>query len=149
LEDAEMSAENASGNEGEKLAAVGILHSTLIGSFGSFPRDTGNCFAVMANDGNGYKIVNFNYENLKELTKRGVSFPFEIKALSDRVAVIHDARIPDQWYSRRFCEVCCPDSLLPLPQRLTHERQEMQGVRVLIGGGILIKPANSPKVPEA
>ncbi len=40
--------------------------------------------------------------------------------------------IPDNWYNTAFCEVCCPDSLLPYPQLLRHKRQELQGVRTII-----------------
>jgi len=113
------------------LNAVRVTSSTLIGvSKDKYPLTHGNCFSVLADDGKEYNVVNFVYENLKEVCRRGILFPISIRALSDRVAVLHDARIPDEWYSVRFCEICCPISILPLPQRLAHERQKMTGARI-------------------
>jgi hypothetical protein len=120
----------------EKLMATKVTEYTLVGSWGDFPRKQGNCFSVLASDGKCYRIVNFLHENLEQLNALGIVFPVQIRALSDGVAVIHDSRIPDEWYSSRFCEMCCPDSLLPLPQLLAHARQEACGYRT-VGKGLV------------
>lgn len=111
------------------MKAVGVTGYTLVGVSGSAPHKRGNCFSVAADDGAEYKIVNFVYENLEALQEAGLTWPIGIRALSARIAVIHDHRIPDDWYQTQFCEVCCPKALLPLPQTLRHEREIMQGVR--------------------
>jgi hypothetical protein len=93
----------------------------------SFPYPSGNCFSVKTSSG-GSRIVNFNYENLIELEKRGViTFPIDIIPISENSAVIHDSRIPNEWYDTRFCEVCCPHNLLPIPQQLAYNRKILQG----------------------
>jgi hypothetical protein len=109
------------------MKAISITSRTMIGTWGDPPWTRGNCFRVMADDGNVYRIVNFIYENLHELEKAGLNWPIGIRVLSGRVAVIHDRRIPANWYSSSFCEVCCPKDLLPLPQVLRHEREAQEG----------------------
>lgn len=112
------------------LGAVRVTSATLVGVFkDKYPLQRGNCFSVLADDGKEYRVVNFVHENLEEVCRRGISFPIAMRRISERVAIFHDGRIPDEWYSDRFCETCCPEPLLPMPQRLAHERQEMQGVR--------------------
>ena len=113
------------------LQALHVTSHTTIGIWkGEFPIKNGNCFSVMCSDGQSRRIVNFALENLEEAISRGVSWPIEVKALTDGIAVIHDSRIPDDWYQEGFCEICCPRDLLPVPQRLAHERQIARGERV-------------------
>jgi len=113
------------------LNAIAVTSVTLVGNIHTeYPLPSGNCFSVQVGNGKHYRIVNFNHENLEELIRREViSFPIKIMVLSDRVAVIHDSRIDHDWYDTRFCEVCCPNSLLPLPQLLCWDRDERDGTR--------------------
>lgn len=97
----------------------------------TFPLHRGNCFSVsVEGETTHYRIVNFYLENLKEAIKRGITWPVQIKVLKGNYAVIHDSRIPDDWYRKSFCEICCPTDLLPITQLLMHERQNESGVRV-------------------
>lgn len=116
------------------LFAKRITVTTLVGVMpGTFPIDSGNCFSIKASDNREYKIVNFIYENLKELIDRKyIEFPIEILKLSNHVAIINDERIPEEWYSKEFCTICCPRPLLPLPQQLAFGRQVARGdIKVL------------------
>ena len=97
-----------------------ITTVTLVGYIGEYPMERGNCFSVSTDDGE-FRILNFNYENLKKLLKDNVvEWPIKISALSPSHAIICDHRIPDEWYSKKFCETCTPIDLLPVPQRLRH-----------------------------
>ena len=127
------------------LKATAVIGYTLIGVWGKPPHDRGNCFSVRADDGNEYKIVNFVHENLEALIAAGLTWPTGIRVLEGRTAVIHDRRIPHNWYQSRFCEVCCPRSLLPLPQTLRHEREVMQGVREERDGAVMIRLGGDPE----
>lgn len=103
------------------------------------PSSSGNCFSVFVGDvttediinrrAEEYKIVNFNLENLKDLLRQGLTWPIQCKILDGRVAILHDPRIGERWYQIRYCEVCCPESLLPITQVQIHEREEMTGQR--------------------
>ena len=98
---------------------------TLVSYFGEFPRKYGNCFTILA-DGEYYRILNFNYENLQHLIKTDVvSYPIQISILRDQFAVIVDPRIPDEYYRNKFCTSCTPEDLLPVPQRI-HQILEVQ-----------------------
>lgn len=121
------------------------------------PSESGNCFGVFAqkvtrDDIIGgvveeYKIVNFNAENLNALVALGLTWPIQCKLLAGRTAIIHDPRIGERWYSRRYCEVCCPRSLLPLPQIQIHERDIMRGVRVEGEHCVTINLKNGARFP--
>jgi hypothetical protein len=105
-----------------KTKATSITSVTLIGASGDkFPLRHGNCFSVKTDDGER-KIVNFFYENLKHLIDNGLAFPIDIESISKHHAIIHDDRIPEDFYETRYCEVCCPTSLLPIPQQKARER---------------------------
>jgi hypothetical protein len=121
-----------------KLAG-GITTVTLVGYFGEFPRERGNCFSVSVEGERDYRIINFNHENLEKLIEdKMVSFPLKISKLSDGIAIISDERIPDEWYSKRFCETCTPSDFLPVPQKLKHFLDIERGIReereIEIGG---------------
>ena len=110
--------------------ATDITTVTLVGYFGEFPMERGNCFSVYVDDERDYRIINFNYENLEKLIEDSVvSFPLKISKLSEGIAIIADERIPDEWYSKRFCETCTPSDLLPVPQKLKHFLDIERGVR--------------------
>lgn len=116
------------------LNAIEITEETLVGSYGEFPRSMGNCFSVLTEDEKWYKIVNFYVENLRELFELGLTWPVNIAEIGDNVAVIHDERIHRSYFRKGFCETCCPEALLPLPQRLAHMREEACGDRKIIKG---------------
>ena len=137
--------------------AAEITLTTLIGvDTNKYPVRHGNCFSVKADDGGHYRIVNFAHENVEELIRRGVNFPYRILPLSKEVAVIHDNRIPPEWYRDHFCSVCCPEELLPMPQKLTNIRLEECGYRTktevdIINGkkicGVICDPKKYPRLP--
>ena len=110
--------------------AVSVGSQTLVGSMGDFPRNFGNCFGLVDEDGVEHSVVNFICENLEELLKREViSWPVRALNIGGRFAVVHDHRIPDNWYQDHFCEVCTPVDMLPLIQRMKHLRDIASGVR--------------------
>ena len=127
-------------NIGENIKlATDVTRVTLVGYFGEYPRERGNCFSVSVDGDEDYRIINFNHENLEKLIEdKIVSFPIKISKLSDGIAIIADERIPDEWYSKRFCETCTPSDLLPIPQRLKHFLDIERGIReekiIEIGG---------------
>lgn len=125
------------------MTASHVTSYTLVGVIGRPPFRVGNCFSVLGEDGRDYRILNFVYENLQELERHGLTWPLEIRPLSKYDAVLHDPRIPDSWYPKEFCEVCCPRELLPLPQRLEQERHILQGIREE-RGGIVIRHNRPP-----
>lgn len=110
------------------LLATEITSCTLISPDRSIPHKRGNCFSVKAGSGE-YRIVNFNKENLEYVLTK-IEWPIKIVAISGFKAIIHDERIPEKYYDTRYCEICCPESLLPSPQRYKYERQRLQKVRI-------------------
>jgi hypothetical protein len=115
----------AIGDTTHTLVGVGIGPST------KFPISWGNCFSVMCDHQIQYRIVNFNYENLQYLlVHKMIQFPIQILVLAGTVAVFHDFRIEYDWYSDRFCETCCPEDLLPIPQQLKIQRDKDAGIIV-------------------
>ena len=112
--------------------ATEITFITLLGSLDTnFPiTEGGNCFGIKTTDGGEYKVLNFYHENLKELLKRGLTWPIKIKTVEKHLAVINDPRIADNWYRDRFCETCCPRQFLPLPQQFLLERKIGRGEMV-------------------
>lgn len=124
----------------EYKEATSIGSVTLVGFSGSksFPKKWGNCFSVGTNNKEWYKIVNFNYENFEHLLKQKViSFPVKILELGKNSAVICDNRIPRDYYNERFCIVCTPTDLLPIPQRLEQLLDLQDGTRKEFGNGIV------------
>jgi len=99
---------------------IGITFQTLVGhDRGSFPLKHGNCFSIKCDNEWEYRIVNFVVENLEEALRRGcLEYPIEILPLDKSLAVIVDSRIPDNWFTDRYCEVCCPEDLLPVNQQM-------------------------------
>jgi len=124
-------------SEGLFEAAVVTSH-TLVCPDDEIPHYRGNCFSIKTADEQHFRVVNFNYENLEELQAAGLKFPIQCRKLGEGTAIFHDPRIGERWYSRRYCEVCCPESLLPIPQIQSHERDVMRGVRKKGNGWIQI-----------
>lgn len=145
--------------------AIGIGIQTLVGvDTSEYPTRDGNCFSVMVKDhpDNGIdeadnrldigetRIVNFGVENLRRLLEVGVlEWPIQIAFLdeSKRTGIIHDERIPGEWYDKHYCETCCPDYLLPLPQQAANDIDERAGHRTTTGS--LIKFSHGDKSKEA
>jgi len=105
--------------------ATCVTMQTLIGvSTRRFPVDHGNCFSIKCDNNIQYKIVNFVLENLERLVeKKIINWPIRILPISERHAVIIDERIPEKWYSKKYCEVCCPFDLLPHNQKMSYVRK--------------------------
>jgi hypothetical protein len=113
-----------------KLIAISITTTTLVGvCTHRYPVPHGNCFSVkVKGEEKDYRIVNFYCENLEHLIKEKLlEWPINIVKLCDRTAFIHDIRIPDCYYTDRFCEICCPRDFLPLPQQLRIQRDLESG----------------------
>ena len=120
------------------ILADHIVSQTLVGSSGGFPRQFGNCFSVRAGE-KEYNILNFKAENLEYLIKeKKLSWPIQIHILSDKCAVIHDSRIPHNFYSEEFCRICTPYDLLPLPQKLHLARRVLTNEDVYTESGDII-----------
>lgn len=94
-------------------------------AFFSPNKNIGNCFSLIAS-GRAYKIINFFAEELHKLLDSGLPWPIQIKVIRDDIAVIHDIRIDNKHYATEWCESCCPKDLLPLPQQLAIERQDIR-----------------------
>ncbi len=114
------------------VKAYSIGEETTIGVSGKAPFTHGNCFGVHTGQRiwskePSYKIVNFNVENLRHLLEAGLTWPIEIFPISERHALIHDKRIPREFYDKEYCSLCCPRDLWPEPQRMEWERRVMRG----------------------
>lgn len=118
------------------LNAMSIGCVTLVGiNYDKpFPWPSGNCFSLVTDEGE-FRIVNFHYENFKHLLNIGLEWPVKIVKMNNRVAYIHDERISHKFYSDYFCETCCPQDLLPLPQKLSRERNILSGRLTIIETG--------------
>lgn len=128
-------------------SAFSVVSHTLLGVFkNEYPVLSGNCFAVEATDGQHYGIVNFNLENWEEVLRRGIELPIQIAIVHKNVAIVHDERIPHEWYSEYWCELCCPDQFLPVTQKLRHDREIRSGFRTDHGHSIQFDPSKSPKL---
>ena len=95
-----------------------------------------NCFTMITKDEQLFRVVNVTHENLVDLIENhNLTLPLKLMVLRERVAAVHDERIPHKYYEQRFCEVCCPRDLLPAPQRLYHLRDVATGYRSERPGG--------------
>ncbi len=121
------------------LNAVEIGEETTIGSFGELPRQIGNCFSLITDERKWFDIVNFYVENLRKLLDCGLEWPVKIIAISNTHAVICDERIPEDFYRTEYCQTCCPEDLLPYPQRMKNLGQELRGDRAVKDGLVNIK----------
>lgn len=98
-----------------------------------------------------FRIVNFNLENLEYLRKNGLELPLKLVPISAHLAIVHDERIPHEFYDERWCEVCCPEELLPSPQQARLKRQEASGERTVHRGDVFTSvsydPSKRPRPP--
>jgi hypothetical protein len=130
----------------ETINASSITSSTLVGVAKSKPPyKNGNCFSLACGKREEYRIVNFNLENLKHLLRCGLTWPVKISKISDRLAILHDERIPDEFYDKEYCEVCCKKDLLPVTQQSRIMRQIKRGQRIDFDDGFFIKLDYSKK----
>ena len=118
-------------NQFKTTLAKSVISVTLLGVSGKAPHKTGNCFSLLTNNNRSYSIVNFVYENLEHLLQNGLQWPIKICIISKGVAIIHDERIPHEFYKEKYCEVCCPESKLPINQIAEIKRKELTGERVV------------------
>lgn len=117
------------------LNAISVGMQTLLGvGDKSFPLDYGNCFSLKTDVGKDYSIANFYLENLEFALESGfITYPIKILPLSERTAIIHDERIPYNWYRKDYCSTCCHESLFPEHQKLELERKILRGELVYKG----------------
>lgn len=115
--------------EAPLFKAVRPTSHTCIGTGDERPVHHGNCFSVADGRGGEWRILNFYYENVEALQTLGLTWPIQCKTINDYLAVVHDPRIGERWYSERYCTVCCPEALLPITQQQRHQRQELRGSR--------------------
>jgi hypothetical protein len=85
----------------ETSYATSVGYVSCVGCMGNkYPKNYGNYFSLVTSKGKQYEIANFWYENLEYLLENNVvSYPLEIKVLDKKWAIIHDTRIPDNFYS--------------------------------------------------
>jgi len=132
----------------DTLNAIAFGSITLIGTgeIKDRPLKHGNCFDLHTEDGKYYRILNFVYENLDYAIEHNlITWPIKILPISKRYAVIHDSRIPNNWYCLEFCRVCTPVDLLPFPQQLERTREIESGIRIIKEG---FEQYNMLKVPK-
>jgi hypothetical protein len=124
---------------------IEVLESTCVGFIGeTFPMSRGNCFSLMVKSKHGEescRVLNFCIENLEELVKRKIiKLPVKVLVIprpngnSRGICVIHDTRIPHEWYYEDFCPTCSPIELLTPAQRLMKWRKIDSGVLVCQNG---------------
>ena len=128
------------------MKAISVTSHTLNCPDDERPASYGSCFSVMCDDGKEYRVVNFVYENLKALEEQGLKWPLDVESLGSRNVVLMDGRIGERWYQQRYCEVCTPQSLLPITQRQRHQRDMARGRRIE-GGGCITINLDVPEVP--
>ncbi len=124
---------------------IEIGSQTLVGvNTDKFPVSRGNCFDMLADDGNSYKIINFAVENLRFLIKQGmIELPVRLLVENDRCASIHDTRIQHNFYRDDICTVCAPVSLLNYTQQLTRARKLETGEIIERGSIVSVTPVEN------
>jgi hypothetical protein len=117
----------------QRKNAVAVTSVTMVGvCTDKYPVKHGNCFSVMTDDDEEYRIVNFSHENWCEMFNRDkITLPTTILPIDNKRAIIHDHRIPHSWYDDKWCTTCCPESLLPINQQLEFMRDDEAGRRVV------------------
>jgi len=128
----------------DTLLALRVTQHTMVGVRGKPPYKLGNCFSIGVKGGKEYRIVNFVLENLEHCLSKGISWPVKIRVIGPRSAIIHDERIPDEFYAGEYCEICCRKELLPRNQLDRIERHKARGQRVELEGFIRIDPSKRP-----
>jgi len=103
----------------------------------TFPSDDGNCFSVCVSGAKHkeYKVCNFGYENIQHLFTKGLKWPVKVTIIGEWTAIINDERIPETYYRDTYCEICCPEDLLPEPQRAHLDREVRRGRRIKLPNG--------------
>jgi hypothetical protein len=75
------------------VSCVGYIEMT-------FPAHRGNYFNLITENGNGYEIANFWYEDFQYLLDSNqIKFPINIKILESKWAIIYDPQVPEHFYS--------------------------------------------------
>lgn len=117
--------------------AIAMGSQTCVGYINTpFPRKGGNCFDLETKDGS-YRVLNFKAENFEELMKRGtITWPVKIHLVGagklKNKCMIHDTRIPHDWYCENLCSVCTPFAMMPLTYQMQYARKIATGEIKLI-----------------
>jgi hypothetical protein len=111
------------------IDATAIGSQTCVGGLigAPYPRKGGNCFDVETASGS-YRVLNFRAENLEELLNRGtITWPVKIHVVDKSRCMIHDTRIPHDWYCENLCSICTPFAMMPLTYQMQYARKIATG----------------------
>jgi hypothetical protein len=124
------------------MKGYSITSQTLVGSSGKYPRQHGNCFSMDVGEEKDCRIVNFLVENLEHLLKKKViTYPIELKLLSPRTAIIIDNRIPESYYQKDYCTICCPKEYW-LQEQKDEWQQKIDNGEIIEKDGFVIYKLN-------
>jgi hypothetical protein len=98
-----------------------------------FPLNHGNYFSLDAEDGKGYEIANFWYEDFDYLIRNKIiEFPVNIKVLEKKWAIISDNRVPFEFYSETSYRA--PEKYWSLKDRLIRHQKIDTGIIKIFNG---------------
>lgn len=109
-----------------EVSCVGIISK-------KFPLNHGNYFSIYIGK-KQYEVANFWFENLEHLIKTNVvSFPINVKILNNRWVLIHDSRIPHNYYSESI-SYRAPLEFWSIPDLLKRQREIEDGTLEIFDG---------------
>jgi hypothetical protein len=121
-----------------EVSCVGFLNQT-------FPSAWGNYFSLVDSEDNYYKIINFHHENFDELFRTGViEYPVNMKVLEKGFAMLHDIRIPNEWYMTKTMTTTVPVKYYTIHQKAEYERGIERGNIVDKRNGIVSYKIDTP-----
>ena len=96
-----------------QIKAISFGSTTLVGvQDGPYPLKVGNCFSLIDEVGEEYRVINISSEDLQELIRlQVVDLPIDIEIWGTRWAMVRDIRVPKEWWRVRACAVCIPENL--------------------------------------
>lgn len=124
----------------EETEAIGWGGNSCVGVHATekdFPLNHGNYFSLVTKD-SSYEIANFWAEDLKYLLAKDiVEYPIKLKILKKEGkswALIHDIRIPHEFYSEISHRA--PHEFWSIPQLARSQRDIDSGVLQILGDGL-------------
>lgn len=117
--------------------------TTLVGFYGPFPRERGNCFSVYVGPiekkedyltAQSFKIINFGAENLEHLLEtKVITWPIEISQIDDTyLAKITDKRIPKEFFDAEPCRICTSKKYWT-PEQRKQRADDIRSGQLVIG----------------
>ena len=120
----------------KNLKATSLGFASCVGVIADekdFPLNKGNYFSLTAEDGKGYEIANFWYEDFDYLIRNKIiEFPVNIKVLEKKWAIISDNRVPFKFYSETSYRA--PEKYWSLKDRLIRQQKIDTGVIKIFDG---------------